>query len=196
MSSRYNDPYTNYNPNSFVIKAKRTVYKWWCVVYRPVYKLTHNGNWPSEKNPENKYPTQATQSDDALKMAQQIMEAQSANVDNMIAESIEQAGINTDKSSAATVPEQNTIASAPVNVTEDPEIDLSNVDSATLDRANEIMERLAREAAEDAAKKQAEIDAAKKQAEENQRLAMIMQANQVDISTFIEEGKAQLRDQN
>ena len=41
---------------NFVIKAKRTVYKWWCVVYQPVYKLIHHGYWPNEKDPYVKYP--------------------------------------------------------------------------------------------------------------------------------------------
>lgn len=186
MSSNYKDPYSDYNPNSFVIRAKRTVYKWWCVVYRPVYKLTHNGNWPAEKNPENVFPTTTpAASDEAVRMAQQIMQTQSDNVDNMIAESIEQVHAASSSNSSDTA-----------SSSEESEIDLSQVDAATLDRANEIMARLAREAAEDEAKKQAEIDAAKKQAEENERLAMIMQANKVDISSFIEEGKAHQHEQN
>ena len=52
------------------------------------------------------------------------------------------------------------------------------------------MERLAREAAEDEAKKQAEIDKAKQAAAEKERLEEIMRSNKVDISQFIEEGRA------
>lgn len=35
--------------DNFLFRAKRTVYKWWCIVYKPVYKLIHNGEWPEEK---------------------------------------------------------------------------------------------------------------------------------------------------
>jgi hypothetical protein len=73
---------------------------------------------------------------------------------------------------------------------DEPEIDLSGVDENTLDKANEIMARLAKEAAEDEAKKQKEIDVAKKKAREKEKLDSIMLANKVDIAPFIEEGRA------
>ena len=88
-------------------------------------------------------------------------------------------------------------ANMPVEPEEkEPEIDLSKVDADALARAQEIMDRLNKEAAEDEAKKQSEIDKAKKQAEEQERLAAIMKANQVDISAFIEEGKEKQKEQN
>ena len=34
--------------DNFLFRAKRTVYKWWCIVYKPVYKLIHNGEWPED----------------------------------------------------------------------------------------------------------------------------------------------------
>jgi len=41
--------------DNFLFRAKRTVYKWWCIVYKPVYKLIHNGKLPEEKEPDVKY---------------------------------------------------------------------------------------------------------------------------------------------
>jgi hypothetical protein len=164
MHSGYEDRYKDYNPDSFIIKARRTVYKWWCVVYKPVYKLTHNGRWPEEKNPENVYPASVPIS--SYEMADMAAQAVAA-VDNI---SVEQGDEKLQE------PES--------------EIDLTGVDSDTLDKANEIMARLAKEAADDEAKKQSEIDAARKEAQEREKLAIIMKANKVDIAPFIEEGKA------
>ncbi len=216
----------------FFYKAKQTVYKWWCVVYKPAYKLFHHGYWPAEKEPYYamnqakvaeaevaKLANSATT--DAEALANQILSSKQGNVDAMVADA---------------VPVTNEAMSEA-----EPEIDLSQVDPDALARANEIMARLASEAAADEAKKQAEIDEAKlkaradeeaakakakadeeaanaradeimarlaseaaadeakKQAEinaarakadENARIASIMQSNKVDISAFIEEGKA------
>ena len=44
--------------DNFLFRAKRTVYKWWCIVYKPVYKLIHNGEWPEEKEPHICLPNQ------------------------------------------------------------------------------------------------------------------------------------------
>lgn len=158
-----NDPY-----NNFFIKAKQTVYKWWCVIYKPVYKLTHNGYWPAEKEPGYTPPAEdSKQKDLAVQMAAQIMATKQDSVNDLV---LQATGGN-----------------------DEPDFDTSNVDADTLARAEEIMARLNREAAEDEAKKQAEIDQAKqdamKAADEQARLAEIMKANQVDISAFIEEGK-------
>ncbi|MBE5946110.1 MAG: hypothetical protein E7259_04085 [Lachnospiraceae bacterium] len=158
-----NDPY-----NNFFIKAKQTVYKWWCVIYKPVYKLTHNGYWPAEKEPGYTPPAEdSKQKDLAVQMAAQIMATKQDSVNDLV---LQAAGGN-----------------------DEPDFDTSNVDADTLARAEEIMARLNKEAAEDEAKKQAEIDQAKqdamKAADEQARLAEIMKANQVDISAFIEEGK-------
>ena len=51
--------------DNFLFRAKRTVYKWWCIVYKPVYKLIHSGEWPEEKEPDVKYaaPTKPSQSE-------------------------------------------------------------------------------------------------------------------------------------
>jgi hypothetical protein len=167
MHSTYDDRYRDYNPSSFIVQAKRTVYKWWCVVYKPVYKLTHDGRWPEEKNPENKYPRSVPQASAAE--ISQLAEQAMAAVDE----------IGSEKEPEKTVAQP-----------EEPKVDLSGVDENTLDKANEIMARLAREAAEDEAKKQAEIDVARKKAEEKEKLDSIMLANKVDIAPFIEEGKA------
>lgn len=158
-----NDPY-----NNFFIKAKQTVYKWWCVIYKPAYKLTHNGYWPAEKEPGYTPPTEnSKQKELAAQMATQIMATKQDSVNDLV---LQAAGGN-----------------------DEPDFDTSNVDADALARAEEIMARLNREAAEDEAKKQAEIDQAKqdamKAADEQARLAEIMKANQVDISAFIEEGK-------
>lgn len=149
-------------------------------------------------------------------LANQIMNSKQGNVDDLIA--------NNTKA----------LDEAQANTTDEPEIDLSQVDPDSLAKANEILARLASEAAADEAKKQAEIDAArakakedeeaararadeimarlaseeakdkaKKQAEidaarakaeEDARVASIMKAAKVDISAFIEKGKAQRQD--
>ncbi|MBE5943738.1 MAG: hypothetical protein E7258_02345 [Lachnospiraceae bacterium] len=57
-------------------------------------------------------------------------------------------------------------------------------------RAKEIMDRLNREAAEDEAKKRAEIEAARRKAEEQDRLNSILKSTQRDISQYITEGMA------
>jgi hypothetical protein len=166
MHRGYEEKYRDYDPDSFIIYAKRTVYKWWCVVYKPVYKLTHNGRWPEEKNPDNVYPRSvpAASPDEISELAEQAAKA----VDNVV----------------------NLSETGKKYWTDDEDVDLTNVDENTIDRASEIMDRLAREAAEDEAKKQAEIEDAKKQAREKEKLDMIMMANKVDITPFIEEGKA------
>ncbi len=224
----------------FIYKAKQTVYKWWCVVYKPAYKLFHQGYWPAEKEPyyamnqaiekeEQAAKLAQTANVDAEDLANSILSSKQGNVDAMVA--------NTTPISQE-VPSEETQES-------EPEIDLSQVDADALARANEIMARLASEAAADEAKKQAEIDAAKararedeeaakakakadedeakaradeimarlaseaaadeakKQAEidaakakadEDAKVASIMKAAKVDISVFIEEGKAQRND--
>ena len=225
----------------FFYKAKQTVYKWWCVVYKPTYKLFHHGFWPAEKEPYyemNKARAMAeeiaqniqTDQTDAEDLASKILASKQGNIDAMVA--------NTTHISAEA-------SNPPIKEEAEPEIDLSNVDPDALARANEIMARLASEAAADEAKKQAEIDAAKakaradeaaakekaksdedqarkradeimarlaseaaadeakKQAEidaarakadEDARLASIIKSTKVDISAFIEEGKAQRQD--
>ncbi len=182
-----------YNDNSsFLYRARQTVYKWWCVVYKPAYKLFHNGYWPAEKEPYYKASVdnttsnvQSEQSKLAQDMAQQILsqQGQQENVDTIIN--------NTEE---LTTPTESIISEPKVTSQEpestEPEVDLSSVDQNTLDRANEIMARLAREAAEDEAKKQAEIDSAKAKAAEEARLANILKSTKVDISAYIEEGMA------
>lgn len=176
MSNSYN--------NSFIVRVRQTVYKWWCVVYRPAYKLFHHGYWPQEKEPYYSAPeaakpetTENAQSDDARalaeQMAQRIQADKQHNIDDLV-HSVDAFETEDDTSSSS----------------EEPEVDLSNVDNNTLSKANEIMERLAREAAEDEAKKQAEIDAAKRESAEQERLASILKSTKRDISMYIEEGKA------
>lgn len=157
---------------NFRFQLKRTVYKWWCVVYKPVYKLINNGNWPEEKNPDNKFPSP---NDD------NVVTNQAVSTDNTINES--------ENNSSKSISTSINYASSD-NTANQEEVDLSNVDSDTLDRANEIMERLAREAAADNAKKQAAIDEARMKADEEARLASILKSTQVDISAFIAEGRS------
>ncbi len=173
--------------DNFFIKAKQTVYKWWCVVYRPVYKLTHNGYWPQEKEPYYKASTPASvQEDFAAKMADQIMADKQNSINTLVSQTEElKTPVVTEKTPASTE-----------EAAAEPEIDLSKVDADALARAQEIMNRLNQEAAEDEAKKQAEIEQAKKQADEQQRLDAIMKANQVDITAFIEEGKEKQKENN
>lgn len=191
-----NDSYNN----SFMTRVRQTVYKWWCVVYKPAYKLFHHGYWPQEKEPyysaaatksETVEPaaTESAQTDEARalaeKMAQQIQTGRQQNIDDLIHSSDNSNG----KDNISTSPAEMEAETQTTPETE-PEVDLSNVDNDTLSKANEIMERLAREAAEDEAKKQAEIDAAKRESAEQERLASILKATKPDISMYIEEGKA------
>lgn len=172
---------------NFVIKAKRTVYKWWCVVYKPVYKLVHHGYWPNEKDPYVKYPDpvqpateDAHQRELAQAMAKQVVEANrnsQVNVDEIL---------QSQQASQKPQPSQTTRETlSDLQADEIP----ANVDDDVLARANEIMARLNREAAEDEAKKQAEIEEAKAIAAEQQQLASIMKANERNIDEFIEEGR-------
>lgn len=170
----------------FFYKAKQTVYKWWCVVYKPTYKLFHHGYWPAEKEPYYEMNMAKAAEDEATRLAQtaradaedlanQILSSKQGNIDAMVA------------NTTPVEPEATNDTTAKA----EPEIDLSQVDPDALARANEIMARLASEAAADEAKKQAEIDAAKAKADEDAKVASIMKAAKVDISAFIEEGKAQ-----
>ena len=156
-----------YNNQGFWFKARQTVYKWWCIVYRPVYKLVHHGYWPDEKDPYYVPPTQIKSEESVGQTAKPTGEALSSSEEEVSSTT----EIFSDKV------EESTVA--------------SNIDQNVMNRANEIMERLAREAAEDEAKKQAEIDEARRIANENERLAEIMNANKIDITKYIEEGKAQ-----
>ena len=168
------------NTDNFFYRAKRTVYKWWCVIYKPVYKLTHHGYWPAEKEPYYVTPKQdSNQQQLAAQMAETIVNDRPSNVDN----------IEVDPATSV-----STTTAIKNDTTPEESIDLSQVNPNDLNRAQEILDRLNREAAADEAKKQAEIDAAKKQADEKARLDAIMRANQVDISAFIEEGKAKAQE--
>ena len=182
--------------DNFFFRAKQTVYKWWCVVYKPVYKLVHHGYWPNEKEPYVKYPDSVPQTQDTEKqklaaaMADQILETNRQNqhnIDDIIHEAkLHNPPASTDNHEA--LPE-----SAPTG-THDALSDLDSneipagIDDDVLARANEIMARLNREAAEDEAKKQQEIDKAKEQAAEQQRVSQILKANERNIDVFIQEG--------
>lgn len=123
----------------FFTRAKRTVYKWWCLVYKPVYVLIYH-NWPEEKDPYVRYPEPKPEE-----------------------------------------PNADTSALAEDEIP-------AGVDDDVLARANEIMARLNREAAEDEAKKNREIEAARAKADEQARLAAILKANERNIDAFIQEG--------
>lgn len=175
----------------FFTRIRRTVYKWWCVIYKPVYKLTHHGNWPEEKEPGYVPPKKEdATSDFAAQMADKILNEKQDNINETILN-------QTNAQSTAPVestPVQNESSASDDSSTEingwDDSVDTSGMSDESIDLAKEIMERLAREAAEDEAKKQAEIDKAKQSAAEKERLEEIMRSNTVDISQYIEEGRA------
>ncbi len=224
----------------FFYKARQTVYKWWCVVYKPAYKLFHQGYWPAEKEPYYAMNQAIEKEEQAAKLSQTV----NVNAEDLANNILSSKQGNVDAMVANTTPIGQETPAEDVPDSE-PEIDLSQVDSDALARANEIMARLASEAAADEAKKQAEIDAAKakaredeeaakakakadedaakaradeimarlageaaadeakKQAEidaarqkadEDARLASILKSTKVDISAFIEEGKAHRND--
>lgn len=188
-----------YNDNDiykgfFFTHVRQTVYKWWCVIYKPVYKLVHHGNWPEEKEPGYVPPKKddAT-SDFAAQMAEQIMHERQATVNETISNQVNTANTQSAAPEPITpVQNENTASddsSTAINGWDD-SVDTSGMSTESVDLAKEIMERLAREAAEDEAKKQAEIDKAKQAAEEKERLEEIMRSNKVDISQYIEEGRA------
>lgn len=150
--------------DNFLFRAKRTVYKWWCIVYKPVYKLIHNGDWPEEKEPDVKYaaPNQSPQP---------------AALD---AQALADAVLDTNRQSQHNI--DDLVSSL------DPDEIPAGVDDDVLARANEIMARLNREAAEDEEKKQREIEAAKEKAAEQERLAAILKSTERNIDAFIQEG--------
>ena len=129
----------------------------------------HHGYWPAEKEPYYVPPEEKNKQQLASQMAD---EALAGNLQDIV----------TDISPEEEI--QPTATDIPV---EEPQI---NADDDSIARANEIMARLAREAAADEAKKQAEIDAARKKADEDARLASILKSTKVDISGFINEGLA------
>lgn len=167
----YSDPYSG----SFIVKAKQTVFKWWCIVYQPVYKLFTHQDYPGFTQI---YAAPDKKDDMAVEMANQILDDVSTNT------TVEEANISTEEASNTATEEANTVNGW------DDSVDTSGMAQDDVDLAKEIMERLAREAAADEAKKQEEIARARAEADEQARLAQIMQSNQVDISQFIEEGRA------
>ncbi|MCM1271980.1 MAG: hypothetical protein NC225_06365 [Clostridium sp.] len=189
-NSKYsdNDPYKDF----FFARVKRTVYKWWCVVYRPVYKLTHHGYWPEEKEPGYIPPEKKEQ--DTISPVENKSQAQStpdASTDSILASVLNGTQKSVNETVAAHISQTDAATSqAATDAVWDDTVDTSGLSTESVDLAKEIMERLAREAAEDEAKKQAEIDQARTAAAERERLEEIMRSNKVDISKFIEEGKA------
>lgn len=160
--------------DNFFYKARQTVYKWWCVIYKPVYKLTHHGYWPAEKEPYYVPPEEKQQQQLASQMAKQISDTE-AEI------SLED---TTAKDTVSVAPTNNTTSS-----NDNPSIKGESAEDAAA-RAKEIMDRLNREAAEDEAKKQAEIEAARQKAAEQDRLNSILKSTQRDISQYISEGMA------
>lgn len=160
--------------DNFFYKARQTVYKWWCVIYKPVYKLTHHGYWPAEKEPYYIPPEEKQQQQLASQMAKQISDTE-AEI------SLED---TTAKDTVSVAPTNNTTSS-----NDNPSIKGESAEDAAA-RAKEIMDRLNREAAEDEAKKQAEIEAARQKAAEQDRLNSILKSTQRDISQYISEGMA------
>ena len=145
--------------DNFLFRAKRTVYKWWCIVYKPVYKLIHNGEWPEEKEPDVKYaaPTKPSQPEtlDAQALANAVLDTNRQsqhNIDDLVSEAAHMSAEPT-----AFTPDTGSTASA-LNPEEIP----AGVDDDVLARANEIMARLNREAAEDEEKNNVKLKLQKK----------------------------------
>lgn len=201
MSQKRQAPYDNGDiyKGFFFTRVKQTVYKWWCVVYKPVYKLVHHGNWPEEKEPGYVPPEKEdAASDFAAQMADKIMQEKQSSVNETISSQINTTPAQSTES-VQSAPAQSTSTQSASSVSDDSatvieawddSVDTSGMSTESVDLAKEIMERLAREAAEDEAKKQAEIDKAKQSAAEKARLDEIMRSNKVDISQYIEEGRA------
>lgn len=192
--------------DNFFYRTKQTVYKWWCVVYKPVYKLVHHGYWPNEKEPYVRFPDSKQQTPDdekqklAVAMASQIMEQSRQNQHNIddIVQTARQkkASVNPEPVSPVTIPQADatTHADTSSNLSDlDANEIPAEIDEDVLARANEIMARLNKEAAEDEEKKQREIEQAKEQAAKQQRLSQIMKANERNIDVFIQEGLSKQR---
>lgn len=154
---------------TFFYNIKRTVYKWWCVVYKPVYKLTHHGYWPQEKEP---YYIPPQKPGDTPQASENVSEA-----------SVPAAEFNTAS------PADNLSDRLSSDSLQDNTADSGRQDDSLI-RANEVLRRLEAEAAMDEAKKQAEIRDARKKAEENERLASILKSTRVDITGYINQGIA------
>ncbi len=165
--------------DNFIMRAKRTVYKWWCLVYKPVYVLIYR-NWPEEKDPYVRYPESKPGKPDADTAVNVDTQPVSAAPDP--APDAQHTPTDTLASETAPVfPAADTSALAEDEIP-------AGVDDDVLARANEIMARLNREAAEDEAKKTREIEAAREKADEQARLAAILKANERNIDAFIQEG--------
>lgn len=163
--------------DNFIMRAKRTVYKWWCLVYKPVYVLIYR-NWPEEKDPYVRYPESSLSKPDADTAVNVDTQPVSAALDP----NAQHTPTDTPASQTAPVfPAADTSAHAEDEIP-------AGVDDDVLARANEIMARLNREAAEDEAKKNREIAAAREKADEQARLAAILKANERNIDAFIQEG--------
>ncbi len=175
--------------DSFGYKFQQTVYKWWCVVYRPAYKLVHKGYWPEEKEPF--YAANKAKEEEAKKTALAASLAAEARYSQSVADTVEKT-LAESKVSQPVAPTPAPSVEPVKEATPDASADEipADVSSDVLDRANEIMARLAREAAEDEAKKQNQIDEAKRKAMEQQRLDEILNSTKVDISSYIEQGKS------
>lgn len=185
--------------DNFLFRAKRTVYKWWCIVYKPVYRLIHNGEWPEEKDPHVKYaaPKRSAQPAalDAQALANAVLDTNRQsqhNIDDLVSSA---AHMSAEQAASPPVTE----AEPGINSTGaalNPEEIPADVDDDVLARANEIMARLNREAAEDEAKKQHEIEAAKEKAAEQERLAAILKSTERNIDAFIQEGLSKQHQQD
>lgn len=274
----------NYGGNdNFFVKARRTVYKWWSVVYFPVYKAVHNGEYPPGAYKYGLAEDQAAKQLAASQMVQhQVAVNQAAQVEyaKMNIAQAQMQGVQVAPESVALVQNAQSQVAIPTvvngqasavtltdyieaggetsileNIAEEErkkraiveaeeeqikeqaesglekienakrekglEVEYDDADDqgsttatqAELDLANEIYERLMREAAEDEAKKQAEIDAAKAAAAatfggsdeatseeidsiinpdspdyDPEMIKRIMEKNKVDVKSFIREG--------
>ena len=124
--------------DNFIMRAKRTVYKWWCLVYKPVYVLIYH-NWPEEKDPYVRYPESKPDKPDADTAVTVDTQPVSATLDP------DAQHTPTDSLASQTAP---VFPAADTSAHAEDEIP-AGVDDDVLARANEIMARLNREAAED-----------------------------------------------
>lgn len=156
------DPATSY----FFKKYYRNIIKWWFVSYNPDYIKV----WPSREEAEQAHQRELEEAELAR---QQELEAGAYNAATGSYSGLYgQAPVDEDTQSAldaimAASSSQNSIDSLFEPEQDEPEREelvMSPEQEAIIAEANAIFERLQREAAEDEAKKQAEIDAAKQSA--------------------------------
>lgn len=180
----------------FFMTIRSSVTKWWRVIYKPIYKLTHI-NSPSntniiqtksnQLNSTNQNASEFYASEQTTNSANNNIMLEPAPSNNSIDADLILKSIRQKKDDTL----EDIIQSAKFSNTNQ-EADNSNdafSDDDALKRANEIFERLNKELSEDEAKKQAEIEEAKRLAREQDVINHVMNQNKIDISSYIDGNK-------